>query len=553
MNLLTDIKVKGEVFCEYAFLSFEFLFENNTESTLSAEYRFLLPEGAVVSGMKIIDDTGRVITASVVSLTHGTAIWESSDSAVLRRIDQTTYSLCLGGIAKGGCCVSLKVYAPIGNSRGRLSIPLATGGSGGKCRRHAEIELLLRGWKALDAVSASHKIEKSETPAGPSIKTGKILADRDFQITFGEKGKVNSAIAVSDTFGGEMLCRLYPDAELFLKDKTAYRRLMLLYDNRGSLAKGASAAARELICEMADNFDGETAVTVIGEKAELLTDGFLRKADLGIEKIFMQLSDVSRYGDIGMEAKQLAEIIDEDTLAVLICGSDLDGSFFYGAESELAGCRMCIATLGAYAESREADRLAEITEGAREHIYGEERIKTQAEELLRVFAEPKISKIEVYSNAAETIVITDNVSESSGITVYAKYIGTTPPREFELACGGRCVKAQVLETEVYKSFAPVGLVCAEHIYSRLCKKLTKARPSEIQKIRMDMESVGVRLSALNAETALAAVMGGGKPRALRVVMPASVCAAEDAFDGRELSSGRVTLYSRERTVPFVCA
>ncbi len=363
MNLLTQIKIKGEVFCEYAFLSFEFLFENNTESRLSAEYQFSLPKGAVVSGMKIIDNEGRIITASVVSLTHGAAIWESSCSAVLRQIDEAEYGLCLSGLAKGGCRVCITVYAP--TESGGLTIPLA---SGGDCQRYAEIELLLREITSIDAISVSYKTENKEEKEGLLIKTGRTLADKDFHITLGERQRVNSAIAVQDTFGGEMLCRIYPDSELF---------------------------------------EGKTADAAY-----------------------------------------------EDLQAVVI------------------------------------------------------------------------------DNMTDAVIVTEGITEISGITVYAKYMGDVPPNEVEVMYGGRHIRAKLLKTSVYKSFAPVGLVCADYIYKALCKQLKTAKPSEIQKIKADMESVGVKFSALNAETALAAVMGSGKPKAVRVVMQGGAYFAESGSDDK---------------------
>ncbi len=44
MNILKSLKINGEIFDEYAFLSFEYVFENNGEAAMLGEYVFALPE-----------------------------------------------------------------------------------------------------------------------------------------------------------------------------------------------------------------------------------------------------------------------------------------------------------------------------------------------------------------------------------------------------------------------------------------------------------------------------------------------------------------------------
>lgn len=342
MNLLTEVKVKGEVFCEYAFLSFDFMFQNKTETAVSAEYSFKLPENAVISDMKIIDAEGKVIKASVVSLTHASAIWNSSNSAILRRIDTTEYKLNLGSITRGGCHIVLSVYAALKKSGNKYNfhIPLC-----GDC---AEVELLVRGAELDDVISSTHEITKVKKTEGVYTTTGRFNADTEFSITVFNSERTNSAIVVQDGFGGEMLCRLYPDNSLVIAD---------------------------------------------GGKLKVLCD------------------------------------------------------------------------------------------------------------------------------AAETVVISGPTEEDSGITLYVRYVGDMPPRGFEIEYMGRRMHMSLDRGEVYKSFAPIGLVCAEHLYSVLCRRLSVCAADEVWEIRAEMERIGVKFSAVNSETALVAVVDGGRPETVRVVIP----------------------------------
>ena len=476
MNILTDIRVDGEVFAEYAFLTYEFFFKNADKAAVSAEYSFTLPDRAVISDAKIISDS-EIISLSVIPLSHAAALWDGSEAAILRRIDKNLYSLKLGSITNGGCRLAMHIYVSV---REGLTIPVI-------CENGAaKIELSLHGIASVQ--SRTHNIDISKTEDGLCVKTGKISADRDFCIRLTAERRGNSAIAVHRCTEGEMICRIRYDAMLAKR----YKRLMLLCD-RASLYGGSFYVARELMCAMASLWNGEFAVSIIGDEKLLITDGFITNTTGNISDLIKRLGDTSEGSTV-----ELSEYINDETLPVVICGGS-------AAISGIDG--VCAVTLGASARSvLMCEKI--------EHIYGKDDIKLRAAEILKSFTEPKVT-VDAYNAAADVKVMH---AEANFCDLYVRYKGDAPPTEFSLTVNGVCMSAVIEKSAVYKSFNAIGLAYAEILQTELEHRIRLCAPGEVQKIRMEIEATGVKFSALNSETALAAVTGNGRPSPVRVVI-----------------------------------
>ena len=53
MNILKNTFINGEIYEEYAFLSYELVFENTSNAAALADYAFEIPDKSYISGMKI--------------------------------------------------------------------------------------------------------------------------------------------------------------------------------------------------------------------------------------------------------------------------------------------------------------------------------------------------------------------------------------------------------------------------------------------------------------------------------------------------------------------
>ena len=98
MKLLKDIKIKGEIFSEYVFLTYEFELDN-TADRKNIDYIFRLPNNSLLSDMKIIDASGKLIMAKVVAAAYAAQLDETSTVAVLRCTENDTYLLSVTGAA----------------------------------------------------------------------------------------------------------------------------------------------------------------------------------------------------------------------------------------------------------------------------------------------------------------------------------------------------------------------------------------------------------------------------------------------------------------------
>lgn len=461
MSIQTDIKVNGEVYMNYAFLNYEISFRS--ETVVAAEYSFSLPEGAVISGVKLVDETGRITNMSVIPISHAAALYEAAETIILRKIDKSKYSVNIGRVTEKGFCITFKIYVPI--SKG-LTIPMSAKGGVG------EAELYLH--NIYDFSSPTHPLKTGKNGNAVVVSTGKIATDRDFKLNIAADKTTNSAIVAENAIGGEMLCRLnIPVPE------RKFERLLLAYDK--SLTGGALSAAREFICSAAEVFDG---CVIVAEK----DDDFSLVAnitDLGSDRISSLMYAMNNPQEDRFNIRELGE----ETLKLLLCRRDCGEVIFH------------TVTFGGIA--REA--------AGEEHIYGRDDINKRAEEIIKKFSVPK-SDISIFAKEAEAEIVS---ADETGCMAYVKYIGDIP-LSFEVSRGKKREKIRIDKAEIYRSFAPIDLVKADLLCEKYNTMLRVCEPWKIPHIRSKIEEIGVRCSMLNSETALAAVMGKGKPCPVRI-------------------------------------
>lgn len=554
MNLLRKININGEIFFEYAFLRYEFYFAE-TDAGIGGEYIFALPEGAVVSDMKIICEGGRKIETSVISASHAARLKDTATTAVLRRLDDTTYSISIGDLGVGIKILRLKAYAHLAlvADERRLILPLATRlGKKEQGNTIAKISLNLRGAEKseISYTSPTHKLNTSSFNNEIQIETDEIPSDRDFCLRMQGGAKRNSAIVSKGNFGGELLCTIYPDRNL-----NKFKKTLFIFDATGSLLYRADSVARELLCAMAERTEDEFAVLVAGEKPTMITDGFCRASCENISALINSVSGVQISGGSLSEAFEYAgKVADDNTQIVLISGTSLAEGRLTADMAERAFIKgaMNVVTLGATARGDDIKELVRVCGGKREHIYGGDDIKLCAERILNNFRCSSFEGTEIFAEKDETYVI-DALDER--ITIFAKYSGEEIPKKFFIKQGGDVYTATLENISVYQSFAPIRLVCGEVMSKALEKRLCDCGADEVAQIKEQIEKVGVKYSVLNSETALAAVIDGKRPAAVRVCIGDRVCNSYEVFANRNSVFGETNIgnITKRQERELICA
>ncbi len=544
MELLKKINIRGEIFLEYAFLTYEFYF-NETAAGIGAEYIFALPSGAVVSDVKIMCADGRKIETSVISVTHAARLKDAATTAILRRLNDTTYTISIGDLGAGIKVLRLKAYARIALVAGerRLAIPLAARlGGAERSRTLSKISLALRGAEVAEMTytSPTHKLNSTSFNSEIEIETDDVPADRDFCLRIQGGTKRNSAIVSKGSFGGELLCAIYPDVEL-----KKFKKTLFIFDATGSLLYRADAVARELLCAMAERTEGEFAVLVAGESPTMITDGFCKASSENISALINSVSGIQiSGGSLSKSLECAGRVADKNTQIVLISGTSFaeGGIIADTAERVFIKGALNVVTLGATIRGGDIEELLRACGGKREHIYGGDDIKLRAESILNSFKYPASEQLEVGTEHGEAYVVD---ASAERITVFAKYSGEEIPKKFFIKQGGEVQTVLAENVSVYQSFAPINLACGAMMSERLERRLRDCNADEVSQIKEQIEKVGVKYSVINSETALAAVLDGKRPAAVRVCIPSGACNSYEVFADKnsvfgETDSGNLT-------------
>lgn len=460
MNILKHISIKGEIFCEYAFLNFDFEFEHDMLDRISTEYIFRLPSGALISSVKVLSGT-EFVPAKSTTVSHASKVIDlGMPAAQLRRVDNNLYSMNLSGISKGSCHILITAYAELKDVSGkkRLNIPLCD-----DC--FADIDININ--QNVRCFSPTHNIDIDK-----SINT-RILAERDFCLEFSNFEQKNAAIATNNTFGGQMLIRAYPETSL----KKQFKKAIFIYypDLFGAVAR----CAKEFILYASDHFEEVTL---------LWADGISK----GKDKLLDALSGITYGGEI--ELNKIA--FDKETLPIIVSETPVTD-----------------------------DRFFNVTVGDNEgenHIFARDNIQDRTAEIINSLSIRKDVWVSSDNGDVEIVSVTDN-----SVTVYVSYRGAMPK---SIIIDGERISFNNIE--VYRSFAPVQLVCGDLYTKREEKRLLSAKAEEIINIRRNLEQIGVKYSVLNSESALLATLSRAKVASIRVAMPPRIKKAYSAFDER---------------------
>ncbi|MEG2583558.1 MAG: hypothetical protein RSA27_03510, partial [Oscillospiraceae bacterium] len=65
MDILKHTKVSGSIFCEYAYFMHELCYFNKNDEMVARYYDIVLPEGAMISDLKVVDNSGTALNGKI--------------------------------------------------------------------------------------------------------------------------------------------------------------------------------------------------------------------------------------------------------------------------------------------------------------------------------------------------------------------------------------------------------------------------------------------------------------------------------------------------------
>lgn len=529
MKLLKDIKIKGEIFSEYVFLTYEFELDNTADGK-NIDYIFRLPNNSLLSDMKIIDANGKLIMAKVVAAAYAAQLGETSTVAVLRCTENDTYLLSVTGAA-AGMRVKVNVYTLMTRNAEEIGfiIPLAAGsGIGNAVKSFAEIELNAVGAENTTVFSPTHRMDTEYVGNGGTrlrIRTGKIPADRDFSLKMAGAKNKSRMIMSNNGLAADALCVVYPSPDFYEACKRYRKKIFFIFDNT-SLFMGAARAAKEFILFAAQACGRECSISYI-DGSGIAVVNF---NDSDIEKI---LSAIDRSGGTLSELLQRAgERIDSDTIPILITddrNADADAAEVIMRNFKNSGISM--VRFGAVSRRDDIAAAAERCGGGVKTVYGMDDVRKRAQEIVKSVDFSSIS-IGVEAPGTEKAAIISYPDEiGDGIGIYLDYGSSCAFGPLYVHCGRYSEEIRFENIEMYDSFAPTGLVYARLMSRHLTERLSYCAADEVQKLRKALEAIGVRYSAVNSETAYIAEFNG-ETAVIRVAIEDASVYGNSVFNNR---------------------
>ncbi len=535
MKLLKDIKIKGEIFSEYVFLTYEFGFDDSADGK-NVDYIFRLPNNSLLSDMKIIDANGKLTMAKVVAAAYAAQFGETNAAAVLRRAENETYLLSVTRAA-AGVRVKVNVYTLMtrNGEEINLTIPLSAGNiSGNTMKNFAGIELNTAGAADIDVTSPTHRIKTEYTGSRGNllkITTGRIMADRDFSLRLKSRDSKNRMIISNNGLKSDALCVVYPSSDFYEACKRRRKKIVFIFDNT-SLFIDAANAAKEFVLFAVQACDRECSIMYIdgnGNVKENFDDG---GGMLNIENI---LSGIDKSGSAVSELLQrAAEKIDGNTIPILITadrnvGTDADAAGAIIRNFRNSG--ISAVRFGAVSLKDDIANAVEICGGSIKTVFGMDDIRKRAGEIIKSIDLSALN-IAVDVPGTEKAVVIDYPDEiGDRIGIYLDYGSSCSFEPIRVHCGEYCEEVRIDNIEIYDSFAPTGLVYARLMSRQLTERLRYCGADEVQKLRKALEAIGVRYSAVNSETAYIAELGGAAAT-IRIAIEDTSVYGDSVFENR---------------------
>ena len=533
MKLLKDIKIKGEIFSEYVFLTYEFGLDDTADGK-NVDYIFRLPNNSLLSDMKIIDADGKLTMAKVVAASYAAQLGETNAAAVLRRAGNETYLLSVKGAA-AGVRVKVNVYTLMAKNGDEIdvTIPLTAGnGTGKTINNFAGIELNAAGAAEIKAISPTHRIKSEYMGSNGNrlrVTTGRIPADRDFSLRLKGGSRKNRMIMSNNGLSADALCVVYPSLDFYEACKRYRKKIVFIFDNT-SLFMGAARAAKEFIlfaakacgreCSIMYKGGGGTAEVNFGDSGDMS----------GIEKI---LSGIDRSGGALSELLQrAAEKLDSDIVPILITADrNADAGAAEVIKRGFKNTGISAVRFGAVSWRDEITSAVQMCGGSVKTVFGMDDIRKKARETVRSI-DFSAMDIGVEALGTEKAAIIDYPDEiGDGIGIYLDYGKSCTLEPLSVHCGGYSEEIRFDNIETYDSFAPTGLVYARLMSRQLTERLKFCAADEVQKLRKALEAIGVRYSAVNSETAYIAEFNGATA-VIRIAIEDTSVYGYSVFDNR---------------------
>ncbi len=486
MRWAENIRITGEVFSGYAFLSYKI--EYSGKEGFGADSIFRLPPNSVLSGFKLFQG-GRLVEPELVTASWSATIKGASEKpfASLLKLKNDEYLLSVDSTEN--TTVLFNMYVKL--SANRIILPFSR--SEHK-ERISTLSVDLKIMPRCELYSPSHEICVSNEGDYSRITLDCSGALRDFCIEINEKEKVSHGISTEEPLGGEMLCCLYPKT----KSKYTPQKLLIVLD--GYTPDNAMFfAVKDMAYCLARNCGIKYSV-VCRDEADGDFDFFENKGD-GLVDFLSNIKVTSEKTEV------VTPVCEDDCLKVLVSANpDID-----------VKSNPNIITVGDRAVSENM------------HVFPYDDMEKMARKSLEILLNGK-NFVKLNAEYGDATVL----SYDGELFAYVKYSGDIPPKKFTVTIGDKKEEIYLSDIRVYRSFSPIGLIKGKLVCDELYKKLVVCKDYEVWEIRKQLEDAGVKYSILNSETALICELEGKKAKIKTIFPTYQTGRVPSEFDKRPL-------------------
>ncbi|MEG2669412.1 MAG: hypothetical protein RR957_03020 [Oscillospiraceae bacterium] len=510
MDILKHTKVSGSIFCEYAYFMHELCYFNKNDEMVARYYDIVLPEGAMISDLKVVDNSGTALNGKIALTEEAKKahiVNINGASIKLVRTSATTYRLLASGVFRGDITtILLSYYIILRTSKFAtwFNLPFAeTFTDVTLTFENPENILMIESPTHLLNIKKMEKYWTAELTALP--KTIDLALKIEYNIPH-----INTVYATNSMFGENLaFYKLFPK---FAKRDSELKDLLFILDATRTIPGNVFIAARDALLAMLRNLpEGQNfqimlcspELSFFFDEYQLPTDDVLRN----VIDILIDLKNFKNKGSLNLVGTEFRFINENITPIIVTHGvCKAKARVLEYAYLTLKDTGASVVSLGNHCDNVFWTEFSKITKGSMHHIYSTEDFTSTCKNAIQKINGHRFDNLEIMSIGMGLFggeIIQDvrsSIYKGESLDIIVKSSGGMPSKFLLKGENGFSEIICVEQSYLFENFNLISLMYAERKMRELMVLLQEASPGSWRRLKKIMGDISLKYGLISSET-----------------------------------------------------